>query len=208
MKLKLPKANHRLSKRFTLPAVLYTLNAVRYTLHHSVPLLLCPCEPLHQPFLTNKPNFQADKMNVRSFITEDYEENEGRSYEKTNPIQSQFWPIIRPGKPKQTQNKPNFIKSFLNPDKFARGQSGFFIREILSCTSSTPGEVYHLPPALERTPCVSIISHHASRKRHFAFIYHDAARIIKVVSLLFSSPRRKHEPSPCLYREKTVFYQW
>ena len=69
------------------------------------------------PFTQNKANFRDAKMNITIFLTMRYVNLDTWRVGKTNPIQtqnkpkqSQFWPIITPGKAKQTQNKPNFQK--------------------------------------------------------------------------------------------------
>ncbi|MHC4587691.1 MAG: hypothetical protein ACYS3N_24485 [Planctomycetota bacterium] len=63
------------------------------------------------PFLTNKPNFLDNQMNVSSFITMNYEQQtmnyEIKNKPNSNPIQSQYKPNTKPiqtqFKPKQTQ---------------------------------------------------------------------------------------------------------
>jgi hypothetical protein len=90
---------------------------VRFQLAHSVPLLLCPFETLHQsakryplspvsyynifpiyPFMQNKANFGNDKRNITLDMTSNYKILCRSPGQKTKPIQSQL-------KPKQTQFK-------------------------------------------------------------------------------------------------------
>jgi len=77
------------------------------------------------PFLTNKPNFLDDQMNVSSFITMNYEQrtmnNEIKNKANTNPIQTQFKanskPIQTQYKAKQTQfqaRRPSKFFLFFN----------------------------------------------------------------------------------------------
>ena len=65
-------------------------------------------------FRINKPNSKNIKIDISPFKTGKYEILPAWRSERTNPIQSQckpkqsqFWPIIRPGKPKTKPNKAN-----------------------------------------------------------------------------------------------------
>jgi hypothetical protein len=88
-----------------LPAVLYTLNAVRYTLHHSVPLLLCPFEPLHQPATSLGSQKPRKRKSTNYYV---------RIYQKkmqNKPNFPHFSPENDDYAKKQSQFKPNFFKS-------------------------------------------------------------------------------------------------
>jgi hypothetical protein len=53
--------------------------------------------------LQNKPKVKWLKINLSSFLTSKYEKMDNWLNEKTNPIQSQFWPKNQGGKPNQSQ---------------------------------------------------------------------------------------------------------
>jgi hypothetical protein len=66
-----------------------------------------------RPFLTNKPNFPDDQMNVSTVITKDYEQltmnNEPKNKANSNPIKPNSKPIIDSKMPKQTQCLPHSL---------------------------------------------------------------------------------------------------
>ena len=57
--------------------------------------------------LTNKPNFENDKMNITLDMTSKYENLPAGSGQKTKPIQTQFNPKQTQFKANKAKNKPN-----------------------------------------------------------------------------------------------------